>query len=146
VGGVPGRTAGTARVCDHDRVDATRIDKWLWAARFFKTRSLATDAVAAGHVRVNSERVKPSKDVRRGDVLEVRIGENVWTLTVLEISAKRGPASVAAALYRETPESIAERERRAADRAVSRVDVGVRPTKRERRRFEDLRRSQRRDR
>src|SRR4051812_25014125 len=127
-------------------VDATRIDKWLWAARFFKTRGLATDAVVAGHVRLNDERAKPSKDVRRGDVVEVRIGENVWTVAVLELSEKRGPARVAATLYRETPESVAERERRAAERAVSRVDVGARPTKRDRRRFEDLRRSQRRGR
>src|SRR3954470_15801409 len=89
--------------CDHWRVadEAVRIDKWLWAARFFKTRSLATDAVVAGHVQLNGTRVKPAKDVRAGDEVEVRIGTQQWSLVVRGVSDKRGPAAVARTLYEE---------------------------------------------
>ena len=120
-----------------------RIDKWLWAARFFKARGAATEAVAGGHVRVNGERVKPSKDVVAGDVVEVRVGDVRWTLVVERLAEKRGPASVAATLYRETPGSLAERERRAQERHLDArpPDPGRRPTKQERRRLEALRRS-----
>jgi ribosome-associated heat shock protein Hsp15 len=130
-------------------VETVRIDKWLWAARFFKTRSLATDAVAGGHVRINGERVKPSKDVRLADVVEVRIGELRWTVVVEGVAERRGPASVAATLYEETPESLAARQRHAAERRLARPpgsDQGPRPTKQDRRRLEALRRSQRRGR
>jgi len=128
-------------------VETVRIDKWLWAARFFKTRSLATDAVAGGHVRINGERVKPSKDVRPADVVEVRIGEVRWTVVVAGVAERRGPASVAATLYEETPDSLAARQRHAAERRLARppgADLGPRPTKQDRRRLEALRRSQRR--
>ena len=128
-------------------METVRIDKWLWAARFFKTRSLATDAVAGGHVRINGERVKPSKDVRPADVVEVRIGELRWTVVVAGVAERRGPASVAATLYEETPESLAARQRHAAERRLARppgADLGPRPTKQDRRRLEALRRSQRR--
>ena len=128
-------------------METVRIDKWLWAARFFKTRSLATDAVAGGHVRINGERVKPSKDVRPADVVEVRIGELRWTVVVAGVAERRGPASVAATLYEETPESLAARQRHAAERRLTRppgADLGPRPTKQDRRRLEALRRSQRR--
>ena len=124
-----------------------RIDKWLWAARFFKTRSLATDAVLAGHVQVNGARVKPSKDVRIGDDVEVRIGTVVWSVAVTGLAAKRGPASVARTLYAEAPESAAAREEQALQRRLTRplgADLGERPTKQDRRRLEALRRSQRR--
>ena len=89
-----------------------RIDRWLWAARFFKTRGAATDAVAGGKAHVNGVRVKPSKDVRAGDRLEVTIGDVRRELVVRAVAEKRGPASVAATLYEETPESIADREKR----------------------------------
>ena len=128
-------------------METVRIDKWLWAARFFKTRSLATDAVAGGHVRINGERVKPSKDVRPADVVEVRIGEVRWTVVVAGVAERRGPASVAATLYEETPESLAARQRHAAERRLARppgAELGPRPTKQDRRRLEALRRSQRR--
>ena len=128
-------------------METVRIDKWLWAARFFKTRSLATDAVAGGHVRINGERVKPSKDVRPADVVEVRIGELRWTVVVAGVAERRGPASVAATLYEETPDSLAARQRHAAERRLARppgADPGPRPTKQDRRRLEALRRSQRR--
>ena len=123
--------------------DAVRIDKWLWAARFFKTRSLATEAVVGGRVRLNGERVKPAKDVHLADVVEVRIGEAQWTVVVRGVAEKRGSATVAAALYEETAESRAGRERSADERRLSRAlgaDGGPRPTKQDRRRMEALRR------
>lgn len=127
-------------------MDQVRLDKWLWAARFFKTRSAATDAVHGGRVHLNAARVKPSKEIRAGDTVEVRIGQLQWTIVVRGVSDKRGPASVAAMLYDETPESTAVREQRAAELRLARplgADLGGRPTKQARRRIEDLRRSQR---
>jgi ribosome-associated heat shock protein Hsp15 len=91
-------------------VEQVRIDKWLWAARFFKTRSAATDAVAGGHVHRGGERVKPAKEIRVADTLEIRRGEVRWTVVVTGIADRRGSATVAAALYEETPESLAARE------------------------------------
>jgi ribosome-associated heat shock protein Hsp15 len=128
-------------------MEQVRIDKWLWAARFFKTRSLATDAVLAGHVQVNGTRVKPSKDVRVGDDVELRIGTAVWSIGVTALSDKRGPAAVARTLYAETPESVAAREEHALQRRLARplgAELGERPTKQDRRRLDALRRSQRR--
>jgi ribosome-associated heat shock protein Hsp15 len=127
-------------------VDQVRIDKWLWAARFFKTRGAATEAVIGGRVHVNDERVKPAKDVRTGDTVEVRVGELEWTVVVTGVAEKRGPASVAATLYEETADSRAKRERLIAERRVSRpfgADLGARPTKQDRRRIDALRRGQR---
>ncbi|MDX6476061.1 MAG: ribosome-associated heat shock protein Hsp15 [Gaiellaceae bacterium] len=127
-------------------MEQVRIDKWLWAARFFKTRSLATDAVLAGHVQVNGARVKPSKDVRVGDTVEVRIGTVQWSLVVTGLSEKRGPASVARTLYEETPESAVAREAQALARRLARplgADLGERPTKQDRRRLDALRRARR---
>jgi len=121
-----------------------RIDKWLWAARFFKTRGAATEAVLGGRVRVNAERVKPSKDVHPSDIVEVRIRETRWTVVVNCVAGKRSPARVASTLYEETPESIAGRERRAEERRFARppgLELGPRPTKQARRRIEALRRS-----
>jgi len=120
-----------------------RIDKWLWAARFFKTRSLATGAVVGGRVHLNGERVKPSKEVRLGDTVEVRIGQARWTVVVTGVSDKRGPARAAAALYDETAESRVKREQGVLDRRLSRppgADLGARPTKQARRRLDLLRR------
>ena len=120
-----------------------RIDKWLWAARFFKTRSLATEAVVGGRMRLNGGRVKPAKDVHVADVVEVRIGDAQWTVVVRGVAEKRGSAAVAAALYEETAESHAGRERSADERRLSRAlgaDGGPRPTKQDRRRMEALRR------
>jgi len=128
-------------------MDLVRIDKWLWAARFYKTRSLATDAVLAVHVHVNGARVKPAKDVRVGDDVEVRIGTFTWSVTVTGLSDKRGPARVARTLYAETPESTKAREEQALQRRLARplgAELGERPTKQDRRRLDALRRSQRR--
>ena len=88
-----------------------RIDKWLWAARFFKTRSLAQEAVELGRVRLAGQRLKPSRDVKPGDRLTVERGEERFEIFVEKISAVRGPAPVAQTLYRETDESREKRER-----------------------------------
>ncbi|HJX48296.1 MAG TPA: RNA-binding S4 domain-containing protein [Gaiellaceae bacterium] len=123
-----------------------RLDKWLSAARFYKTRSAATDAVLGGRVHVNGARVRPAKELRVGDELELTLGVSRRVVEVLALSDKRGPAPVAATLYRETPESVEARERAAAERRLARplgVDLGARPTKLERRRLEALRRAQR---
>ena len=127
-------------------METVRIDKWLWAARFFKTRGAATDAVVGGRVHVNDARVKPAKEVRAGDTIEIRVGQLQWTLVVRAVADKRGPASVAKTLYDETPDSLAAREQRAAELRLFRpigADLGARPTKQDRRRIEALRRSER---
>jgi ribosome-associated heat shock protein Hsp15 len=125
----------------------TRIDKWLWAARFFKTRGLATEAVTGGRVHVNGERVKPAKDVHEGDRIELTIDAVQRVLFVRALADKRGPAKVAQTLYEETAESITNREAFAAQRKLARplgADLGERPTKQARRRLDALRRAQRR--
>jgi len=124
-----------------------RIDKWLWAARFFKTRTLASSAVLGGRVHVNGERVKPSKVVHRNDRLEITKGSERWTLVVLELADRRRSAAEAQALYAETQESRAQREQHALERRFARppgADSGARPTKQARRRLDALRRGRRR--
>jgi ribosome-associated heat shock protein Hsp15 len=96
-----------------------RVDRWLWAARLAKTRPLAAEAVKGGRVEVNGQRVKPSKDVRPGDRLEVTIGQIKRVVVILGTAERRGPATEAALLYEETPESIAARERFAAERRMA---------------------------
>jgi len=133
--------------CEDDPVERVRIDKWLWAARFFKTRAAATEAVLGGHVQVGGERVKPAKEIRVGDTIGIRRGELRWTVVVAGIADRRGPASIAAALYEETPDSLAERERQRLERRLTRplgADLGGRPTKQARRRIDALRRGARR--
>jgi len=117
--------------------DDIRLDKWLWAARFFKTRSLATQEIGKGRVQVNGQGAKPSRDVHVGDRIDLRQGAIVRTVLVRGISGSRGPAPVAQALYEETAESIARREesahrqRQAPEPALA-IEQG-RPTKRDRR-------------
>ncbi len=116
-----------------------RIDKWLWAARFFKTRSLAQTAVAGGKVKVGGERVKPAKELAAGDGLTIRIGEFEWTVTVKALSGKRGPAEVARKLYEENEASRARRIAQVAHRRAHAAVWGERkgrPTKRDRRALE----------
>lgn len=113
-----------------------RIDKWLWAARFFKTRSLAAQAVDSGKVQWNGERCKPAREIRVGDSLRVRAGEIEWEIAVRNLSDKRGPASVAQTLYEETAESRSRRAEQLAMRKLTREparDIKGRPTKRDRR-------------
>jgi ribosome-associated heat shock protein Hsp15 len=128
-------------------VEQVRIDKWLWAARFFKTRTAATEAVLGGHVHVGGERVKPAREVRVGDTIEIRRDEIRWTVVVSALADRRGPARVAATLYEETRESVEARERLRLERRLARplgADLGARPTKQARRRIEALRRGARR--
>ena len=123
-----------------------RLDKWLWAARFYKTRALATDAVLGGHIHLNGVRVKPAKEVRAGDRLEIRIGTVTWEVEVLALADKRGPASVGRTLYAESEASQQAREEQARLRKLAQplgADLGARPTKQDRRRLEALRRAQR---
>ena len=127
-------------------MDTVRIDKWLWAARFFKTRSAATEAVLAGRVQLNGTRVKPAKEVRVADTLDIRRGVTQWTVVVTGLAERRGSAEVAAGLYEETPESVADREQRALEMRLARplgADRGGRPTKQDRRRLDALRRARR---
>ena len=118
---------------------SVRIDKWLWAARFFKTRSVAQQAVGGGKVRVNGERVKPAKDLRVGDELAIQIGNAEWLIRVEQLSDKRGPATVARTLYAEDEASRIRREEQSALRkfaADPAQDIHGRPTKRERRQLD----------
>ncbi len=125
--------------------EPVRVDKWLWAARLVKTRPLGAEAVKGGRVHVNGRAAKPSKDVGPGDRLELTTGPVKITVNVKATAERRGPASLAALLYDETPESIAGREAYAEQRRLeaqsmaatpSYYDRGGRPTKRDRRRFE----------
>jgi len=132
-----------ATPADKPTLAAMRLDKWLWAARFYKTRALAVDDIDKGRIQVNGQAAKPSRDVRPQDTLLIRQGPVLRTVLVLGLSNLRGPAPVAQALYAETPESLAARSQAAearrlgAEPALS-IAQG-RPTKRDRR---DLERSQ----
>jgi len=116
-----------------------RLDKWLWAARFFKTRSLAAQAVAGGKVKLNGHAAKPAKELEAGALLDIVNGETQWSVRVLALNEYRRPAPEARQLYEETAESIARREARATERALAPApgaDLRGRPTKRDRRRIE----------
>ncbi|MBC3881464.1 RNA-binding S4 domain-containing protein [Undibacterium sp. LX40W] len=120
---------------------SVRIDKWLWAARFFKTRSLATNAVELGRVLQNEQRVKPAHAVKIGDQLEIQHGEQTSIVIVLGLSEIRGPAPVAQALYQETGESIAKRQQRAENRRMQvepSIHIQSRPTKKQRRQLNHI--------
>jgi ribosome-associated heat shock protein Hsp15 len=118
-----------------------RLDKWLWAARFYKTRSLSAEAISLGRVSINGQAAKPGRELRVGDLVAMRQGEWHKTMTVQALSGMRGPASVAAMLYVETPESIAMREAAAQQRRLAPEPAHTltqgRPTKRDRRELQD---------
>jgi ribosome-associated heat shock protein Hsp15 len=126
-------------------MDRLRIDKWLWAARFYKTRSLAADEIGKHRVQVNGEIAKASREVKPGDTVAVRLGPVTRIVRVLGLSGQRGPAPVAQQLYEETPESLAaqaaarEQRRLGSEPALS-IEQG-RPTKRDRRELEGARRA-----
>ena len=126
-------------------MDKLRIDKWLWAVRFFKTRSLAAEEIGKNRVQVNGEVAKASREVKAGDEVAVRLGAMTRVVTVLGVSAQRGPATVAQKLYEETAQSIAaqaearEQRRMGSEPALS-IEQG-RPTKRDRRDLDGARRS-----
>ena len=113
-----------------------RLDKWLWAARFFKTRTLATDAITGGKVQLNGSRVKASREVKIDDRLEISNSEVRWEVSVKTLSDKRGPAPEARLLYEESPESVAARQVQRENRQLiidPAADLHGRPTKRDRR-------------
>ncbi|MDD5033459.1 MAG: S4 domain-containing protein [Methylococcaceae bacterium] len=116
--------------------DRLRLDKWLWAARFFKTRSLATEAINGGKIHLNGQKVKPGKEISVGARLEISKDQSVWEVVVTALNAQRRPAKEAAMLYQETPESLimrqAEMERRRLERE-SGIQVDQRPDKKGRR-------------
>lgn len=121
--------------------DRVRFDKWLWAARFYKTRTLAAQAIDAGQARIGDERVKPAHAVREGDTVTVRRDGLAWQVCVLSLADRRGGAAEAALLYRENDASLAARlealAQRRAERAVAPQYPG-RPTKKQRRKLEDF--------
>lgn len=115
-----------------------RLDKWLWAARFFRTRSLATDAVEGGKVKVNGSAAKPAKDLKAGDRLRIRAGDADWEVVVKGLSEQRRPATEARLLYQRTPESQQQRTRAAELHQLDptpAADQKGRPTKRDRRQW-----------
>jgi ribosome-associated heat shock protein Hsp15 len=129
-----------------EAAERVRIDKWLWAARFVKTRALAVEAIQGGRVDVNGVRAKPSKEVAAGDRVDISFGPTRWSVVVRVAGDRRGPASEAALLYEEMAESRERREQQAAERKAAGAlgaDLGGRPTKRDRRRIEALRASMR---
>lgn len=120
-------------------IAAVRVDKWLWAARFFKTRGLAVEAIDKGHVRLDDERIKPSRTLRAGDTLTVRKEGLTWTFTVRALSDRRLSAPLASALYEETAASLAARQTLLEQqRTPSAPRFPGRPTKRDRRVLEDF--------
>ena len=124
-------------------MDKLRIDKWLWAARFFKTRSLACDEIDKGRVQVNGAPVKPAREVKAGDSVQLRNGAITRTVTVLAVSDKRGPAPQAALLFKETEDSVQQRQQAAEQRRLAPEPALTltqgRPTKRDRRDADKLR-------
>jgi ribosome-associated heat shock protein Hsp15 len=129
----------TGKMVEQKNNSEIRLDKWLWAARFFKTRALAAEAVTGGKVSINGDRVKPSRIVRPGDELTIRRGSYEWTVVVKDLSRLRGPASQAQQLYAETEESARRREAAIAQLKLERppeFDSPGRPSKKDRRAME----------
>jgi len=120
----------------------TRLDKWLWAARFYKHRTAATEAVDGGKVRLNGAPAKPSREVKAGDRIDLTVGEESRCVVVTAIAERRGSAELARQLYEETPASIARREQAREQRRIAAppgADLHGRPTKRDRRHIQRLR-------
>ena len=138
IGGFPGYHRAMSRKTPAEVSDILRVrlDKWLWAARFYKTRALAHEAIESGRVRLDGERVKPSREVRLGDVLTLHINDLEWVVSVRKLSERRGPASEARVLYAETGESLAARLQAIEQRRLA-VEPGSgirgRPSKKDRR-------------
>jgi ribosome-associated heat shock protein Hsp15 len=128
--------AGHERAGKAEMTETVRIDKWLWASRFYKTRGKAREAIVGGKIQLNGNRVKPGKTLKAGDTLRIQRGEEEFTVDVMAASGRRGPAAEAQALYREHPDSATRREAEAAARAARRAEQAGRdrrPDKRQRR-------------
>ncbi len=115
--------------------DSQRLDKWLWSARFYKTRSLAVEAINGGHVHVNGQRIKPAKTIRVGDAIVITKGQYQWRLVVDALAQRRGPATEARQLYIEDADSIQQREAMRAEIRLLSPTPAKRPDKRQRRRI-----------
>lgn len=142
-------STGGSDAVDDPALESIRIDKWLWAARFFKTRSLASQAVSGGLVRIAEQRVKASRRLRRGETVHIRRGTQAWDVLVRGLREQRRPAPEAQTLYEETPESIERRTSEQARREQARIRreranerFQGRPTKRDRRALERWREHQ----
>ena len=131
-----------AETADSGTSGRIRLDKWLWAARFYRTRSLSAQAIDSGQVRVDGERVKAAHPIRAGMRVSVRKQALTWSVDVVGVAQRRGSATDAAALYRETADSAALREKTTAEQKAARAQAKAlpagRPTKRDRRRLEDF--------
>ena len=117
---------------------SVRLDKWLWAARFFKTRSIAREAVSGGKVHLNGNRAKPGRTLNTGDELRIQRGEDEYTITIIELTVRRGPATIARTLYEESEENRTRREQLAEERKLEHQKSAARvrrPDKRERRKI-----------
>lgn len=124
-----------------NKLESVRLDKWLWAARFFKTRSLASKAAAGGKIFLNGQRCKPSKGITPGDELRIHKAQLEFTVTVEELSSRRGPATVAQGLYHETEESKQQRELKRQERSLFYAGQSMpakRPGKRDRRKIKEF--------
>lgn len=140
------RASHCRKIGSMSEIASMRLDKWLWAARFYKTRALAVEQIGKGRVQVNHSAAKASREVRVGDTIDLRQGDVAKTVQVLGLSLQRGPAPVAQQLYTETPESLAERARLAELRRLAPEPASAiaqqhdgRPTKRDRRHIERVR-------
>lgn len=123
-------------------MDSVRLDKWLWASRFFKTRALAVKACELGRIKLRDQPVKPAREIKAGDLLRITNDGGTFTVDVIALSDVRGPAAVAQALYRETEESVAARKREQEAKKMNpwfEMDRSERPTKRDRRDLNRLR-------
>lgn len=119
-----------------------RVDKWLWAARFYKTRAMATEAILGGRIHVNGDRVKPSRSINVGDIIKISKGEVTMTIEVLALAEKRGPAKIAQSLYQESDSSMKQREELAEQRRLMRASLPQsdnRPNKKQRRQIHRFR-------
>ena len=124
-------------------MESLRLDKWLWAARFYKTRNLATEAISGGKVHLNGQRTKPGKEVKIGNHISISKGSSQWEVTVVGIISQRRPAKEAALLYQETAESMEKREAESIirqQRKESQVRSAKRPTKKQRRQIHKFKR------